>query len=228
MIRKSIRILMVLCLVIAVLLPTVALAESTSVKTPAADGAANIRSGAGPGFDVVGWGLNGDKLEILSKGSIWYQVKLVKNGRIGYIHSQFVSMSGTSSAPTTGDAGRVATNFASSRVNLRKTAGTSGEIVTSLPSGAKLIILETSGNWYKVRGLAAGQVGYMSKSYVESGFSGKATGDVNLRAGAGTGNGILKVIPKGGSLTVLSVGGSWSQVKYSGTTGYISNQFLSY
>ncbi len=50
----------------------------------------------------------------------------------------------------------------------------------------------------------------------------KATDNVNLRSGASTGYKILKVIPAGSSVTVVSgaPNGSWYNVKYAGITGW--------
>ena len=55
-----------------------------------------------------------------------------------------------------------------------------------------------------------------------------ATGDVNLRTGPGTDYARITVIKKGSGLTMLSEGGSWSQVSYGGYTGYISNKYWAY
>lgn len=50
----------------------------------------------------------------------------------------------------------------------------------------------------------------------------KATDNVNLRSGAGTGYKILKVIPKGATVTVVNgkPNGVWYNIKYAGITGF--------
>ena len=52
------------------------------------------------------------------------------------------------------------------------------------------------------------------------------TANLNMRSGAGTGYGILLTIPKGTTLTVQSISGSFAKVSYGGKTGYASLDYL--
>ncbi|MBO1265953.1 SH3 domain-containing protein [Proteiniclasticum sp. SCR006] len=54
----------------------------------------------------------------------------------------------------------------------------------------------------------------------------ETTANLNMRSGAGLSNSILLTIPKGTTLTVQSVSGSWAKVSYSGKTGYVSTNYL--
>ena len=53
-----------------------------------------------------------------------------------------------------------------------------------------------------------------------------ATGDVNLRKGAGTQYAKIKVIPKGATVYVMTLNGTWAQVDYAGDIGYASLRYL--
>lgn len=48
----------------------------------------------------------------------------------------------------------------------------------------------------------------------------KTTANLNLRAGVGTGSSVLLTIPKGTSIQVTSISGSWGKTTYSGKTGW--------
>jgi len=52
------------------------------------------------------------------------------------------------------------------------------------------------------------------------------TDSLNLRSGASTKNKVLLNIPKGKTVSMVSYGKSWSKVKYSGKTGYVSTKYL--
>lgn len=127
-----------------------------------------------------------------------------------------------------GEAARVSTPIASGQVNLRKTASMSGAVLATLANTNPLAIQAKSGNWYKVRDLYTGTTGYMHKNYIAKTFIGTASGNVNLRKGAGTNYGVVKVVKKGDEVTVVQLGKSFSKVKRGSSTGWISNKFLQY
>lgn len=54
-----------------------------------------------------------------------------------------------------------------------------------------------------------------------------ANNGINLREGAGTNYIVIKSIPGGAQLKVVSSDGEWAKVEHEGETGYVSNQFLS-
>ncbi|MFE2860986.1 N-acetylmuramoyl-L-alanine amidase [Sphingobacterium multivorum] len=52
------------------------------------------------------------------------------------------------------------------------------------------------------------------------------TSDLNLRSGPGTNFGVLKVLPRGTRVNVISSSGSWSNVEALGVKGWVSTQYL--
>lgn len=52
------------------------------------------------------------------------------------------------------------------------------------------------------------------------------TSDLNLRSGPGTNFGVVKVLPKGTFVKVISVNGTWSNVEVDGVKGWVSNSYL--
>lgn len=140
----------------------------------------------------------------------------------------FAPLSFAATSSLVGEAARVSTPVAYGQVNLRKSASMSGSIIATLPDTNPLVIQGKSGNWYKVRDVYTGNVGYMHKNYVAKNFIGTVSGNVNLRKGAGTNYGVIKVIPKGSEVTVIQLGKSFSKVKRGASTGWISNKYLQY
>ena len=174
---------------------------------------------------------NGQSITVLETGTVWSKIKVDSSGKIGYIKGKYI-VSGSSSSSSgwsggTYDVGRVVTKYAKSRVNLRKGPGTKYGVVGTYGRGSIAKITGSDGNWYIVH-MRDGQGGYMSKSYVAIGVSGKTTANVNLRKGDGTGYGVIKVVPKGTSVTVVSVHGNWLKVKAGDSSGYLYSKYVSF
>lgn len=240
--KRSIRMLsalLVLTLMLAMLTPA-ALADTLYgvIKTPTKDGSVNLRAKAGVTQSIVGWAQNGDEVEIVYQGNTWHRVRLLKNGRTGWVYGRYLTI-GTSagsntsgntasSAAVSGTVAQVMTKYPSSTVNLRWGAGTGYGVAGKLGRGSRLEILDQSGNWYKVYSADKNLTGWMSKTYVSLGLNARTTARVNLRYGAGTDYAVIRTLNKGQNVTVLWVGDSWSKVQVGDTTGYIFNRYYSY
>jgi len=125
-------------------------------------------------------------------------------------------------------------------VALRKTASTSGKLLTRLAEGTIVKILETNVNseWYHVE--ASNYTGYVSRLYVNIDASLDAyqldyTGtivncktDVNVRASASARAKKLGVAVLGATYTVTQAycSGAWHEIDYNGTTGYVSAKYV--
>ncbi|MCM1365199.1 MAG: SH3 domain-containing protein [Faecalibacterium sp.] len=136
----------------------------------------------------------------------------------------------TFAATDTSTAGQVKTQ--STALNVRKSASTSSEVLTTLKNKSWVTIISTSGNFYKVE-YAAGKYGYCHKDYITKSSSSYAryvnisSGNLNVRKGAGTSYDIVSTLSKGANVVVISVSGSWSKILYSGTkTGYVMSSYL--
>jgi hypothetical protein len=52
------------------------------------------------------------------------------------------------------------------------------------------------------------------------------TGDLNLRAGPGTGYGVMTVLPAGATVDAWRCSGNWCRVDYAGYSGFASASYL--
>ena len=213
-----------------------AVSAANTVYVSAGGGGLNVRTGPGKGYEIAGYAVHGEAIEVLERGTTWSRVKVVRTGKTGYIKTKYIKgststgKSGSSSASTSSggsyDVASVMTKAAGGVVNMRGGAGTGYAPVAKLTRGTRLKVTGKSGNWYKVS--AAGQTGYILKDYVAFGVSGKTTGEGNFRSGAGTGYGIIRALKAGTAVTVHSISGKWAKISVGGTTGYIHTSYLSY
>lgn len=127
-------------------------------------------------------------------------------------------------------------------VNFRTGPGTNYPAYRTVPQGGTVNVLGASVNgWTKVS--FDGKTGYVSTSYLTATATApapapapaadtvigtaKTTFNVNFRAGATTGSGILGVVPQGTTVNLLSASvNGWTKVSWNGKTGYISTSYL--
>jgi uncharacterized protein YgiM (DUF1202 family) len=175
----------------------------------------------------------------------WY--KVTYSGTSGWVYSSYLTS--TTAADTTGTTPAApapstpvaATHTTTAELNLRRGAGTTYGIQKVLAQGTAVTALATQGSWTRVT--AGTATGWVSSAYLKqisaattapapakpsaaSSAVFKTAANLNLRSGAGTGSRVLKVLSKGTSVTVVSVKGTWSQVKAGSTTGWVSTSYL--
>lgn len=125
-------------------------------------------------------------------------------------------------------AGTVSTE--SGRLNIRSSAG--GYVITSVPKGSYLALIEKSGDWWKVE-YSEGKYGFCHSDYIEivSDVAAKVStqsGNLNVRSGAGKSYPVIGTVSKDENVLVLSTNGYWSRVLYDGSkTGVVSADYLS-
>lgn len=156
---------------------------------------------------------------------------------------QKLKLTGNSSATTGGSSlttastNRVTTTHA---LNMRVAGGTWHRVLLTIPKGTTLTPIQSTGSWTKVS--YGGQTGWVHNDYLQkasmssstnkpttvtpSAVTAQTKANLNLRSSKSTKTTVLLTIPKGKTVTVLSVEGSWSKVKYGSKTGYVANTYL--
>ena len=231
---------------------------TTQSGTVKVNGALNVRSGAGTSYSVIGSLSNGAKVEIVETSGNWYKIKY--GSGYGYISKDYVTVSSSSNSGSTnnGNSNSGSTNNSNSNtgssnttttqsgtvkvngaLNVRSGAGTSYSVIGSLSNGAKVEIVETSGNWYKIK--YGSGYGYISKDYVtvsSSSNSGstntttmqsgtvKVNGALNVRSGAGTNYSVIGSLSNGAKVEIVETSGSWYKIKYGSGYGYVSKDYI--
>ena len=214
----------------------------------------NFRSGPGTNYNSKGVIALGTTVTVTDMSNAqWYAVRL-SNGSTGYIFAEYISFTGSNTPSATAAPTQAPSNGSEQSaktteyVNFRSGPGTNYSSKGVIASGTTVTVTDRSNSqWYAVR-LANGSTGYIFAQYLKvTGTSSatptptptqapsndgtvqaKLTADVNLRRGAGTNYGVIKVIGTGTTVTVTDASNSqWYKVKLSdGTEGYLFSEYL--
>ena len=214
----------------------------------------NFRSGPGTNYNSKGVIALGTTVTVTDTSNAqWYAVRL-SNGSTGYIFAEYISFTGSNTPSATAAPTQAPSNGSEQSaktteyVNFRSGPGTNYSSKGVIALGTTVTVTDTSNSeWYAVR-LSNGSTGYIFAQYLKLNSSSSATAtpaptqapsndgtvqakltaDVNLRRGAGTNYGVIKVIGTGTTVTVTDASNSqWYKVKLSdGTEGYLFSEYL--
>ena len=212
----------------------------------------NFRTGPGTNYSSKGVISLGTTVTVTdTSNSQWYAVRL-SNGSTGYIFAQYIKITSTPSAtatpaptptPAPSDPSKEQTAKTTEYVNFRTGPGTNYSSKSVIPSGTAITVTDTSNaQWYAVR-LSDGSTGYIYAQYIkitsataapapteapaDGTVRAKTTADVNLRKGAGTNYGVIRVVGNNTTVTVTEATNTWYKVKLSdGTEGYLYAQYV--
>lgn len=119
-----------------------------------------------------------------------------------------------------------------SGLRLRSKASTSGKIVDTANKNEAVVVLEKTGDWYKV--IYDLQEGYMHGDYLkvstkenaELGYGKVNTTKVNLRSGAGTSHNVVATASKGEKAYIIGINDGWYRVIYGQHVCYVRSDYL--
>lgn len=230
----------------------------------------NVRSGAGTGYTALGQVEQGLRISVTGWNNEWY--KFTYNGQTAYIKGEFVTLDAlptptptatakpsatatakptSTAAPTSsGEMGKV--NVTSGSLRLRESPSSSGRVLTNMPAGASVQILEESGDWYKVK--YSSTTGYCSKAYIirtstpttkptatakptatPTATASTQVGIVTLsssssrlivRASASRSASVVTRIYHGTQVIILGSEGEFYKIKTGGYTGYVVKDYV--
>lgn len=128
--------------------------------------------------------------------------------------------------------------------NLREWASYDAGIITSLPNGSMVEIVREDGDWYAV--WTNGMAGYIHKSLVYVGrdvtpgnpgnnnqtpdcnTASVVAGPLNLRETPSLNGRVITQLTSGATVTVLSYGSTWTQVRVGNVCGYLMTSYLNF
>lgn len=123
-----------------------------------AGSAVNLRKSASSASTSLGKLANNTLLTVSGLSGEWYAVRVESTGQTGYMHSDYVTMSG--------DTALAAGVVNASAVNIRKGPSTTNDSIARLDKNTAVTIYAMVKGWYRVRVDATGQVGYIIQNYV--------------------------------------------------------------
>jgi len=178
----------------------------------------NLRSGPGTEYSVIAVMPKGTRVTVLSVSGSW--AKVIYGSKEGYAHTAYMTKVTTQTMVTTAN------------LNMRTGPSTSYSVIRVIPNGAEVKVISTANGWARV--IYAGSEGYASLSYLKTPSTVPSTGEtimvttanLNMRTGPSTSYSIIRVIPNGAEVRVLSTANGWARVVYGGSEGYSSLSYL--
>ena len=140
---------------------------TTNTMYVTASAGLNLRKGPSTSYAVIKTLSKGTEVTVISSSNGWSKVNV--GGVSGYVSSDYLS----STKPSTGSSSSnestsnsTSTMYTTDRLNLRKGAGTSYSVITTLDKGIAVTVHSSSNGWSKVS--VNGMTGYVSSSYLSS------------------------------------------------------------
>lgn len=234
--------LIAMILTIALLLSIAAIpaAQADSYATAKVKGGwLRLRAAASFSAETISAYDTGTTVTILGGSGDWYYVS-TPDGRLGYMHSDFLTITGSI---TGGQLEQNTTAYVTSAnglaVRLRTGPSVQYSVIASYAVGTRATILIAGEEWCKVS--INGRTGYMmteflttmpvsnpgssTSSYTAYVTSANGLG-VRMRSGAGTAYPTLATYSVGTQLTVLEYGRNWCKIRVGSLTGYMMTEFI--
>ena len=227
--------------------PDNSLSKTTEKGTIKVSDSLNVRSGAGTSYSVVGSLKNGTSVEIVGTSGNWYKIKYGND--YGYVSKDYVTLNSSSNSNTGNTSNSGSTNNTpatsttkgtvkvSDSLNVRSGAGTSYSVIGSLKNGTSVEIVETSGNWYKIK--YGNGYGYVSKDYItlqnrsiaENTITKEGTVvtvALKVRESNNFDSNVIGTIAMGQKVSVIEDDNEWGKISYKGIDGYILNEYIDF
>lgn len=236
--------------------PVVSVPAPAPVVTKTTTVNLNLRSGPGTQHSILVTMPSGSTVDVLESADGWDKVRF--GDRIGWASASFLSTA-SSLAPPDAPAPpapeepvnppMVETVMKSTthNLNLRSGPGTGFQRLLTIPQGALVEVLESSGGWDKVR--YQGTEGWASATYlvlqtatptdpppveapapapapVAVGSFKSTTHSLNLRSGPNTSFERILTMPQGSRVHILETQAGWDKVVYDGIVGWASSTYL--
>ena len=186
-----------------------------------------IRAGAGTNYKSVGGLWKGTSVGILEESNGWYRISS------GWISGQYVKLNSTSTetpaekpaetpgASTTGNA-----TVTASVLNIRKDPSTNYAAVGTLKKGARIQVLESNGNWLKIKDgwvySAYVKMDDGSSVYTEYKNAVVTANQLNVRSGPSLSSSITGSLVKNQKVEVLETSGDWYRTNY----GWVNKNYV--
>ena len=185
----------------------------------------NVRKGPSTAYSVVTTLNKGDTVTRIGSSDHWIEIET--GSYQGYVSEN--ALVKTASSYT-----RYCT---ASSLRVRSKPSTSAKVIGSLSRGQSCQVVSASNGWSRIK--YGGSYGYVSSDYLSknkpssssSSSSGKTryctASALNVRSKPSTSAKKIGSLSRGQSCTVTSTSNGWSRIKYKGSNGYVSSEYLS-
>lgn len=133
------------------------------VNNPKSTQVLNLRAQASLDAKVLSYYRNGVKVTILESGDTWHKVQ-VQDGKVGYMMAKYLKVTDETASATPYTATLINVN-GGKIVNFRKGPSLSSGIISTIPVGTKVTVVEHGTDWCKVE--IDGVTGYISTWFMK-------------------------------------------------------------
>lgn len=196
-------------------------AETSSMKGTVTASVLNVRESGSTSSRVVGKLNNGAAVTILETSNGWY--KITSENTTGWVSATYIEVTAKQGETT-------------ANLNVRSSNSTSSSILTTLPKGTSMTIVEGKEGWYRI---TSGNVkGWVSSNYIQlitEGTDsdsetvtkqGETTSNLNVRSNNSTSSSVLTILPKGTSLTIMEEKEGWYRITAGNVKGWVSATYV--
>ncbi|MBT2688044.1 SH3 domain-containing protein [Bacillus sp. ISL-47] len=195
----------------------------------------NVRQGPGLSYPILGQAQKGDRFNMLSQKGEWIEIAF--QGKKGWVASWLVSVPASSQGSSANKGSGSHAIITTDGLRVRNGPGTGYAVLGTVHKKAAYKVLESKGNWIKLQ--TPHGDGWVSGEYVQnssqnkntvngsSGKTGKITANsLNIRSKPSLHGAVTGKLNAGDIVTVISQNGSWTEVAFSGNTGWVSSQYV--
>ncbi|MBS6184191.1 MAG: SH3 domain-containing protein [Clostridium celatum] len=229
-----------------------------------------VRSGASTSSSILGYLTNNTEVTIVGSEGEWYKIKY--NNGYGYVSKEYITTNvdstnntennntgsnntesnntgNSNSSETQGKVYNVSTNL-----RVRSGASTSSSILGYLTNNAKVTIVGSEGEWYKIK--YNNGYGYVSKEYITTNLDSTNNTENNNTGNNNTGNSdsaeamnsvgvvtnvssnlrvrkqpsssavVLGYLLNNENVNITGKEGSWYKINFKGSVGYVSADYI--
>ena len=211
-------------LLLAALLPAMALAEQFAVVT---GGRLNLREYASTSSRSLGKYASGTWVRLLERSDAGFWRVKTLDGKTGYMAERYLTLAASANQGTVKYAN-------GGYVNLRSGPSLDTGVIMRVTSGTGIYIVDNSYEWNYIYVLVNGTpvYGYMHDSFISTSqttatVTTRNGGRVNVRSGPSSSFGSVGTLASGTKVSVLLKGSGWYQISANGLTGFMSTSYLS-
>ena len=229
-----------------------------------------VRSGASTSSSILGYLTNNTEVTIVGSEGEWYKIKY--NNGYGYVSKEYITTnldstnntqnnntgSNNTESNNTGNSNSSETQGkvynVSSNLRVRSGASTSSSILGYLTNNAKVTIVGSEGEWYKIK--YNNGYGYVSKEYITTNLDSTNNTENNNTGNNNTGNSdsseamnavgvvtnvssnlrvrkqpsssavVLGYLLNNENVNITGKEGSWYKINFKGSVGYVSADYI--
>lgn len=177
---------------------------------------------------VIGSVSTSDTVKVTYTENDFAYVKVSDSGLTGWIPISCIGGTVKLKPDTPPSSSKTVYHTTASTLNMRSGPGTGYSVVRKLARNTAFVVLDSSGNWYKIKTLS-GYTGWVSKTYAKKTATAKVTASsLNVRKGPGTSSAILGSLKRNTKVTVKYTSGNWAYITSGKLTGYVSMNYLKF